>query len=127
MSWDIVLFNSRQTILSVEEIDEEQLEPTDFYAVLESSFEQIEKDNSHRRINGDDFIIEYFTHNEPVSNTILFMYNEKGLYELITIARKHHWQIFDTSLGQMIDLNNPAINGYEDFKSYLQHVLWSNK
>lgn len=59
----------------------------------------------------------------PVSNKMLSLYGENGLYELVTLARKNNWQIFDTGDGQMIDLENPAINGYENFQSYLKHVL----
>ena len=55
MSWDIVLFNSRQTIKSVEEIEEELLVPTDFCSVLETRFENIERSDNHRRIKGDNF------------------------------------------------------------------------
>lgn len=43
MSWDIVLFNSKQKIESVAELDETQLEPTDFIGILEDSFDIIIK------------------------------------------------------------------------------------
>lgn len=123
MSWDIVLFNSRQKIQSVEDVDETQLEPTDFCSAFENRFDNIEKDDNHREIKGKDFAIDYFIDNEPVSNKMLSLYGENGLYELVALARKHNWQIFDTGHRQMIDLENPAINGYENFQSYLKHVL----
>ena len=123
MSWDIVLFNSRQNIQSVEEVDETQLEPTDFCLILEDHFPIIKKDENHREITGQDFAIDYFIDNEPVSNKMLSLYGENGLYELVALARKHTWQIFDTGLGQMINLENPAINGYQNFQNYLKHVL----
>jgi hypothetical protein len=123
MSWDIVLFNSKQKIESPEDVDEEQLIPTDFCSVFETHFDEIVKDDNHREIKGNDFAIDYFIDDEPVSNKMLSLYGENGLYELVALARKHHWQIFDTGLGQMIDLKNPAINGYENFQSYLKHVL----
>jgi hypothetical protein len=123
MSWDIVLFSSRQKIQSVEEIDETLFEPTDFCSVFANHFQQIKQDDDHRSIQGRDFTIEYFLDNEPVSNKILNLYGMNGLYEVIALAKKHNWQIFDTGLGQMIDLENPAINGYEDFQKYLEHIL----
>lgn len=126
MSWDIVLFNSRQKIESPEEVDETQLEPTDFCAVFESHFTEIVKDDNHREIKGKDFVIDYFIDDEPVSNKMMSLYGKDGLFELIVLARKYNWQIFDTGLGQMIDLENPSINGYENFQSYLQHVLKQN-
>lgn len=91
MSWDIVLFNSRQIINSVEEVDEEQLVPTDFSAVLESHFKNIEKDDNHRRIIGQEFEIEYFIDNEKVSNKTLNLYGEQGLFEIIKISRQNNW------------------------------------
>lgn len=123
MSWDIVLFNSKQNIQSIEEVDETQFEPIDFCSFFKNHFEQIEENDNHREIKGTDFVIDYFIDDEPVSNKMVSVYGENGLYELIVLARKHNWQIFDTGLGQMIDLKNPAINGYENFQKYLNHVL----
>ena len=123
MSWDIVLFSCKQEIQSVEEIDEIQLEPIDFCSVFDGHFNQIEQDDNHRTIKGKDFTIDYFLDDEPVSNKMLSLYGENGLYEMVALARKHNWQIFDTGLGQMIDLENTAINGYENFQNYLKHVL----
>lgn len=123
MSWDIVLFNSRQTINSVEEVDEEQLEPTDFCSELENYFKSIEKKDNHRRIMGRGFEIEYFTDTENISNKILNLYGEQGLFEIIKLSRQKGWQIFDTGLGAMINLDNPEKNGYENFKSYLNQIM----
>jgi len=39
------------------------------------------------------------------------------------LAKKYNWQIFDTGLGQMINLENPDINGYSNFQNYLKDVL----
>jgi len=125
MSWDIVLFNSRQKINSPEEVDESQLEPTDFCSVFENHFKQIIKNDNHREIKGSDYSIDYFTDDEKVSNKILSLYGENGLYELVILARKYNWQIFDTGLEKMIDLKNPSNNGYENFQNYLKHVLKS--
>jgi hypothetical protein len=127
MSWDIVLFHSRQKIELPEAIDETQLEPTDFCSVFESHFAEIVKDGNHREIKGKDFTIDYFTDDEPVSNKLVSLYGEYGLFELVILARKHHWQIYDTGLGRMIDLENPGDNGYENFQSYLRHVLKQTK
>lgn len=126
MSWDIILFSSRQTINSVEELDEEQLEPTDFCSVLESHFKNIEKEENYRRIIGQGFEIEYFTDTENVSNKILKLYGEQGLYEIIKLSRQNSWQIFDTELGKMINLENPEKNGYNNFRNYLNQILNNN-
>jgi len=123
MSWDIVLFNSKQKIDSVEELDEEQLEPTDFSTLLEEPFDEVEKNEKHRELIGKDFSIEYFIDEEPASNIMLSIYRENGLYALIELAKKHGWQIFDTALGEMIDLENPEKNGYENHQKYVQQIL----
>ena len=123
MSWDIVLFNSRQKIESVAELDENQLEPTDFSGILESSFDRIKKNDNHREIVGTDFTIDFYTHSEPVSNTMLNLHGENGLYALIELAKKHNWQIYDSGIGEMIDLENPEKNGFDNHRKYVEQIL----
>ncbi len=123
MSWDVVLFNSKQKINSIEELDDTQLEPTDFCSALESHFADVVKSENHREIKGKDFAIDYFEDGEKVSNKMFSLYGENGLYELVVLAKKQNWQIFDTGLGQMIDLENPSNNGFENFQNYLQQIL----
>ena len=123
MSWDIVLFNSKQKIESIAELDENQLEPTDFDTILEQSFNRIKKEDNHREIIGTDFTIDFFVHNEPVSNTMLNLYGENGLYALIKLAKKYNWQIYDSGIGEMIDLENPEKNGFENHRKYVEQIL----
>ena len=123
MSWDIVLFNSKETISSIEELDEDKLESIDFTGILENSFENILKDDNHREIKGKDFSIDFFTDNEMVSNKMLSLYGENGLFELIELAKQHGWQIFDTGLGKMIDLKTPENNGYENHRKYVEQII----
>lgn len=63
MSWDIVIFNSKQNIESFAELDENQLEATDFDGILENSFDRIKKDDNHREIIGTNFTIDFIVHN----------------------------------------------------------------
>jgi len=127
MSWDIVIFSSKQKINSIEEIDEELFQPIDFNAVLEKHFENIIVDGNHREIKGDNYSINYFVDTEPVSNTLFNLYGEASLFELIRVAKIYGWQIFDTGNGEMLDLEHPEKNGYDNFQSYLQHVLSNPK
>ncbi|KIA91154.1 hypothetical protein OC25_23125 [Pedobacter kyungheensis] len=127
MSWDIVVFNSKQKINAVEEVDEALLVDIDFNAILEQHFFSITCDKNHRTIKGENYIIDYYTHEEPVSNTIFHLYGEPALFELIRIAKIYNWQIFDTSLGEMLDLEYPEKNGYDDFQNYLKQVLKGEK
>lgn len=123
MSWDIVLFNSKQKIKSVSELDENQLEPTDFDTILEQSFDLIKKEYNHREIIGPDFQINFDVHNEPVSNTMLNLDGENGLYALIELSKKHNWQIYDSGIGEMIDLENPEKNGFKNHSQYVKQLL----
>lgn len=38
---------------------------------------------------------------------MISLYGESGLFELIELAKMYGWQIFETGLGEMIDLDNP--------------------
>ena len=123
MSWDIVLFNSKQKIKSVADIDENKLTPIQFSEVLEKSFENIKKDKNHREIIGSDFSIEFFSNKEYSSNIMIQLYGENGLYEIIELAKEHYWQIYDCSSDEMIDLKNPERNGFENHKKYVAKIL----
>ncbi len=123
MSWDIVLFNSKQKINSVAELDENQLEPTDFSGLLENSFDRIKKDENHREIVGADFTIDFFANDEHSGNFMLSLDGENGLYELIELAKKHNWQIYDSGIDGMIDLKNPEKNGFGNHRKYVEQIL----
>jgi hypothetical protein len=123
MSWDIVLFNSKQKINTVTELDENQLEPTNFSEILESSFDQIKKDENHREIIGTDFTIDFFTDKEHSSNFMLKLYGENGIYELIELSKKHNWQIYDSGIDGIIDLENPENNGFDNHRKYVEQIL----
>jgi hypothetical protein len=123
MSWDIVIFSSKQKINAVEEVNEELLVAIDFSAILEKHFANIIANENHREIKGEGYVIDYFVDNEPVSNKVFSLYGEAALFELIRVAKIYNWQIFDTGNGEMLDLDHPKKNGYSNFQSYLQHVL----
>ena len=123
MSWDVMIFSSKQKIAFVEEIDEELFVPIDFNSILEEHFENIIAHEEHREIKGDNYSINYFINTEPTSYLLFNLYGEISLFELVRISKIAGWQIFDTGNGQMIDLDHPEKNGYQDFQNYLQHVL----
>ena len=123
MSWDIVLFNSKQKIESVADLDENKLVPTDFSGVLENSFDRIKSDDNHKEIIGTDFTIDFFANSEPSSNFLLSLNGENGLYALIELAKKHNWQIYDSGVDGMIDLENPEKNGFKNHIKYVDQIL----
>jgi hypothetical protein len=123
MSWDIVLFNSTEKITSPESLDENKLVPADFCSVIENSFKNIRRNDTHRSIEDDNFAIEYFYDDEPSSNMMLSLYGEQAIYPIIDLAISNNWQIYDTGIDGMIDLDNPSKNGYKNFTDYLKQIL----
>ncbi|MGO4921381.1 hypothetical protein [Maribacter spongiicola] len=123
MSWDIVLFNSKQKIDLVAELDENQLEPTDFSGILETSFNQINKDENHREIVGTDFTIDFFADSEHSSNFMVSLYGENGIYALIELAKKYNWQIYDSGIDGMVDLEHPEKNGFKNHRKYVEQIM----
>ena len=123
MSWDIVLFKSKEKIIQVSNLDEKRLVPVDFCERIENHFKEIIKDNDHRTVKGKDFEIDYFLDEELVSSKIVSIHGEEGLFQLIELAKKENWQIYDCGLDDMIDLENPKNNGYEDFQKYVKKIL----
>ena len=123
MSWDIILFNSSQKIISIENIDENLLEPIDFDKILKGSFDNIKKNENHIEIIGKDYSIEFFEDEEIESNKTLNLFGENGLFEIIKIAKIKNWQIYDSGLDEMLNLENPTENGYTNFQTYVNKIL----
>ncbi|MBJ7882240.1 hypothetical protein [Gelidibacter salicanalis] len=123
MSWSIVLFNSNEKIPSDLDFDENILKPILFSDILERSFSEIKSDENHREIKGSDFSIDFFVDKEPIGTKMLNLDGENGLFELIELAKKHQWQVYDTSLNEFIDLENPKNNGFENHKKYVEQII----
>ena len=123
MSWSIILFNSNEKIPSDLDFDENILEPILFSVILERSFSEIKSDKNHREIKGSNFAIDFFVDNEPTGTKMLNLYGENGLFELIELAKKYKWQVYDTNLNEFIDLENPKNNGFENHKKYVEQII----
>lgn len=123
MSWDIVLFSSEQNLVSLENLNEDLLKLIDFDKVLKSKFKNIKKTENHNEIIGKDFSIDYFDDEELVSNKMLSLNCEIGLFEIIKIAKEENWQIYDSGIGKMLNLEKPEENGYFNFKAYLNSII----
>ncbi len=122
MSWDVMIFNLKQKVTSVEEIEDELFVPTDFALAMQQHFDNVIVDDDHREIRGTDFSISYFNDEEPTGNMLLHLEGKNAIYPLIHISKMQDWQIFDTGNGEMINLEQPEINGYPDFEKYLQQI-----
>ncbi|WP_290791586.1 hypothetical protein [Flavihumibacter sp. UBA7668] len=123
MSWDLFLFNSKQKISTIEELDDSILELTDFDSLIVRYFKEISINDNHCIIHGVDSSIEYNTDKCTVRTKLLTVYGENGLFDLVILAKQHNWQIYDTGNGKMIDLDNPGNNGYLNFQKYRDSLI----
>lgn len=131
MSWDVVIFNLKKKISSIEEVNEDVLQPigtvSDFCKMMIGRFPNSKIENEVLTIkNGEGEVVFYVPDdddNESFSNTILHLYGHDAIYIIFDMCRYFGWQAFDTGLGEMLDLDNPEKNGYENFQAYLNHVL----
>jgi len=126
MSWDIVLVSSSQKIASLEEVEEDQLININFGEILDAHFPNAIKDDDHRQVEGEGFSFDYYSSSEPSSTMLVNLYGEKALFQIIPIAKKCVWQIFDTGSGEMLDLKNPSKNGFSEFLTHLNQVFRRN-
>jgi hypothetical protein len=122
MSWDIVLFNTTEKVDDFEDLNVDELDPIDFGQILENYFKEIKKDDKHREAIGDGFTLDYFDDGEPATNFMVSLYGENAIYAIAHLAKTNGWQVFDTGLGEMLDLDNPSNNGYDNFQSYLKSI-----
>jgi hypothetical protein len=128
MSWDIFIFNLNRKVSSVEEIDESTMLPfSDWDAIrviLSAYFKDIIWENIWGSITRSDFSIAFSSGDpeEKPTSILMSIYGVNSIYEVIELCRQQNWQIYDTSLGDMIDIENPQRNGYENFQAYLTQV-----
>jgi len=126
MSWDVILFNSKEEIdLNDESVAD--LEPFDFGGTFAKHFKNIIKEENSSTIEKPGFSIVYYE-NEPSGNILLNLYGEGALQALVELAKIYGWQIYDTAFEGFIDLNNPEANGFEAHEKYAEHIVnGSNK
>ena len=129
MSWDVMIFNLKRKVDSVDEIDESVLvnigTKADFKKIMTDNYRDITWDKDWGKIERKEFSIEFSLgdSDEPFSNTIFHLYGENAIYEIVELCKKNNWQLFDTGLGQMVDLDNPANNGYKNHQAYVRQIL----
>ncbi len=129
MSWDIVILNLSRRIENIEEVDEDILVDIGtcegFKGILLGLFPAIACGETSCRLEGEGYSIDFYcgAGDEPFSNTIAHLYGEKAIYPIIQLCKAKGWQAFDTSLGALLDLEKPEVNGYFDFQGYLEHIM----
>lgn len=129
MSWDVMIFNLKHKVDSVDEIDESVLvdigTKTDFKKIMTDNYRDIIWDKDWGKIERKDFSIEFSLgdSDEPFSNTVFHLYGENAIYEVVELCKKNNWQLFDTGLEQMVNLDNPANNGYKNHQAYVRQII----
>jgi len=103
-------------------LDEDQLKKMVFNAGLEHSSTEIKKEGDYREIEGVGFSVDYYL-SEPSSNLLLSLDGETAIHVLIELAKEQGWQIYDSAIDSMIDLENPRNNGYSHHQKYVQQIL----
>jgi hypothetical protein len=122
MSWDVILFSSKEKIESIAGFDENILLPIDFNSIFRSFFEVIKTKGSHSEIVDKDFSIDFYVHDSNVSNILISIYGEKGYFKIIEFSKTYNLQVFDTSLNDFVDIENPDKNGFSKFQNYLNKI-----
>ena len=129
MSWDVMIFNLKRKVDSVDEIDESVLvnigTKINFKKIMTDNYRDIIWDKDWGKIERKDFSIEFSLgdSDEPFSNTLFHLYGENAIYEVIELCKKNNWQLFDTGLEQMLDLDKPETNGYKNHQAYVRQIL----
>jgi|SRR5688572_8695342 len=129
MSWDVIIFNLNRKVDNVEEIDETVLvdigTTTDFKKIIEENYRDIVWDSDWGKIERKDYSLEFSLPESgaPFSNLMFHLYGENAVYDLIEFCKKNNWQAFDTGLGQMLDLDDPAKNGYEKHQNFVRQIM----
>jgi hypothetical protein len=129
MSWDVMIFNLKRKVDSVDEIDESVLvdigTKADFKKIMTDNYRDIIWDKDWGKIERKDFSFEFSLgdSDEPFSNTTFHLYGENAIYEIVELCKKNNWQLFDTGLEQMVDLDNPENNGYKNHQTYVRQIL----
>ena len=127
MSWDIFAFSTTQKVTSVEEIDESFFIPISFDQVFLNWFPNVTSTADHRTVEGEGFSFDYYASSDLEGTAMLQVSGEKALFEIVDVAMKNGWLLYDTGNGEMIDLEFPERNGYENFKSYREQILSNSK
>ena len=129
MSWDVVIFNLTRQVDRVEEINETILVDigtrTDFKKIMEENYPDVIWEDNWGKIERKDYSIEFSlgTTEEPFSNTLFHLYGENAVYDIIELCKKNNWQAYDSGLDQMLDLDNPMNNGYQNHQNYVKFII----
>ncbi|UIR57680.1 hypothetical protein LZQ00_07630 [Sphingobacterium sp. SRCM116780] len=122
MSWDVIAFKFNRDLKDVSEIDENTIEDIgtwDFVlGLIKEQFADLEISDFWCCIRRKDIFEIQFSIDEltEITNCIIFhLYGEIALYSIADLCKKNNWQLLDTTLGVLLDLDNLQKNGYNKF------------
>lgn len=124
MSWDVFIFQLKSKVTTIEEIADESILPVDnFVPLLQSSFPDMQLADGRIKIEREGYSIESSdTEGNKPGPAMLQLHGKMAIYPVIDLCKKNNWQLFDTWAGTMLDLDDPAKNGYADFQRYLAQI-----
>ena len=72
-----------------------------------------------------DYSIEFSlgSTDEPISISMFHLCGENAIYDIIELCKKNKWQAYDTGIAQMVDVDYPIKNGYENHQNYVRQIL----
>ena len=122
MSWDVIAFNFNRSLKDVSEIDETTVEDIgtwDFVLdLIKEQFEDLVISDFWCCIRRKDIFDIEFSIGEltEITNCITFhLYGETALYPIAYLCKKNGWQLLDTTLGELLDFEDPKKIGHEKF------------
>ncbi|KFF02811.1 hypothetical protein [Chryseobacterium luteum] len=127
MSWDVLVFKLNREIKSGSEIDETTIDDIGSEAsVLEKLhshfpdlklFDYGEVIENMGKIERENFSIEFFIlKSTETQNFLSFnLYGKESIYPIVELCKRNGWCVFDTTLGEILNLEEPEKNGYEQF------------
>lgn len=125
MSWDVFIFHLKSKVTTIEEIADESILPIDnFVPTLQSAFPDMQRQDGWIKIEREGYSIESSETegNNTHAPVMLQLQGTMAIYPLVALCKKNNWQLFDTWAGAMLDLDDPAKNGYADFQRYLAQL-----
>ncbi len=134
MSWEVLVFKLNREINSGSEIDETTIDDIGSVAsVLEklhSHFPDLELFDYGKiienmgKIKRENFLIEFFISKSTETNNFLsfHLYGKQSIYPIVELCTRNGWCIFDTTLGEILNLEEPEKNGYEQFNKIRNEI-----
>lgn len=129
MSWDVMIVNLGGKSPSLEALEEDDGEPLgasdDVRQRISAHLPGVDWTGPTRGIfEGDGFSIEFkLGTDDPIANMMLHVRGTgDAIAAIIAFARPLGWSVFDCSLSEFLDLEDPTGAGWEGFQAFRDRV-----